>query len=142
MQPSGTASKISQLGKAVNRYPLERFSSKLLPRWGPVRRLELVEIHEQQWFPQQLRDGVTNILQSVLNLGGYVELVTPLLASALRRTKARRVVDLCAGSGGPWMRLDRLLENHVSICLTDKFPSTVSSERLGRAMKLCIEYAR
>jgi hypothetical protein len=108
-----------------------------------VRRLELVEIHEQQWFPQQLREGVTDILQGDLNLAGYVELVAPLLRSALKRTNARRVVDLCAGSGGPWMRLHRLLESDVSsVCLTDKFPNTVSSERLDRATKLQIDYAR
>ena len=96
-----------------------------------IRRIRLIEFHEQAWFPKALRDDVTNILRVLLNWLRYAEAVAPLLARAMSRSGKRHVVDLCSGSGGPWRELLPLLatDQAVSVVLTDKFPNFSAAER-------------
>ena len=98
-------------------------------------RLHLFEIHEQPWFPQSLRDAVTDSLQVVLNCTLYHKQIAPLLRSAMDRAGANRCVDLCSGGGGPWFRLVQLLgaQQDSSVCLTDIRPNHRSFCRLQSA---------
>lgn len=111
-------------------------------------RLRLIEFHEQPWFPQLLRDAVTDVLQLLLNLLRYAELVAPVLAEALRRSGKRQVVDLCSGSGGPWRELVALLgkDQPVSVLLTDKFPNCSAADQIdsatGNSIVFCKQVVR
>jgi len=107
-------------------------------------RPRLFELHEQSWFPQYLRDAVTDILQSILNCSRYHELIAPLLTTALKRAPTRRIIDLCSGSGGPWFHLLPILDldQQVSISLTDKFPHRSQFDRLELAGGHEIEFCR
>lgn len=91
-----------------------------------------MEIHDQLWCPVSLRDALTDNLQFYLNLGNHYAPVVPLLRRALKRTGARRIVDLCSGGGGPWLRLHRALdaegEQAIDVVLTDKFPNHAALE--------------
>jgi hypothetical protein len=90
------------------------------------------EFHDQKWFPKSLRDGVTDALQFILNLGGIYRPIVPLLNKAVEASGAERIVDLCSGGGGPWLWLYRLLRvgngRGVEVCLTDKFPNVTAFE--------------
>jgi hypothetical protein len=49
-----------------------------------------------------------------------------MLQRALEATQSTAIVDLCSGSGGPWLDLSQKLQQNkiaYSICLTDKFPN-------------------
>jgi hypothetical protein len=93
-------------------------------RKTPLRRPILIEFHEQEWLPQSLRRGVTDVLQEVLNRTGYARRVVPLLKDALKQAETRQVVDLCSGSGGPWPALLPLFQGEMdALWLTDKFPN-------------------
>ena len=70
-----------------------------------MRRLHLAEIEDQSWCPRPVRDAATDYLEFMIRLGNAYAPVAPLLREALRRTGARRIVDLCSGGGGPWPRL-------------------------------------
>ncbi|HET8713150.1 MAG TPA: hypothetical protein VFM23_05645 [Gemmatimonadales bacterium] len=83
-------------------------------------RLHLVEIHDLPWCPPSLRDGLTDFLAFSLNLARAYEPAGPLLRRAVARTGARRIVDLCAGAGGPWSWLGS--EVGVPVILTDLYP--------------------
>jgi len=83
-------------------------------------RLHLVEIHDLAACPPSLRDALTDFLAFTENLAGAYDPVGPLLRRAIERTKARRIVDLCAGAGGPWRRL--AAEIDVPVTLTDLYP--------------------
>jgi hypothetical protein len=83
-------------------------------------RLHLVELHDLPGCPPSLRDGLTDFLAFSLNLARAYEPAGPLLRRALGRTRARRIVDLCSGAGGPWTRLAR--EVRVPVLLTDLYP--------------------
>ncbi len=84
-------------------------------------RLQLVEIHDLPCCPQSLRDALTDFLAFTENFAGAYDPVAPLLRRALERTKARRIVDLCSGAGGPWGRLGPRVG--VPVLLTDLYPA-------------------
>ena len=89
--------------------------------------MQLIEIHDQTWFPRSLRDATTDALQFILNLGNLYKPIVPRLRSGFEDARTHRVVDICSGGGGPWLRLYRIFEEEenfpVEICLTDKYPN-------------------
>lgn len=96
-----------------------------------MRRFHFIEIEDQSWCPEAIRDGITDLLELVLRLGNYYAPAVPLLASALRETESHDVLDLCSGGGGPWLRLigefSDAAPSHV--LLTDKFPPIALAAR-------------
>jgi hypothetical protein len=100
---------------------------------GPARKFggaRFFEFHDQPWFPKSIRDGVTDGLQFILNLGGVYRSIVPRLNEAIEYCAAERVVDLCSGGGGPWLWLYRSLSvrhgTPVTVCLTDKYPNAAA----------------
>ncbi len=97
-----------------------------------MRRLHLIELHEQSWFPAFLRDEVTDTLQCAMNFFKAYSSVAPMLQKVLAATRSGAIVDMCSGGGGPWMDLSpRLHRNgHLSlqILLTDKYPNLAAFE--------------
>jgi hypothetical protein len=119
-----------------------------------MRRLHLIELHEQPWFPSSLRDGITDALQFGLNLVNLYLPIAPLLNSALESAGSRAkfgssnghpsnghqsVVDMCSGGGGPWLELSRTLHSGDGdlparqICLTDKYPNLAAFQNVRAA---------
>jgi hypothetical protein len=94
------------------------------------------EFHDQKWFPNDLRDGVTDGLQFTLSLGRVYRPIVPLLNKAVEASRAKRIVDLCSGGGGPWLWLCRLLRvsggRNIEVCLTDKYPNIAAFENAKR----------
>jgi hypothetical protein len=88
--------------------------------------MRLFEIHDQEWFPQPLRDLTTDALQSTLGLVNLYRPIVGHLRTALVNAGSRTIVDLCSGAGGPLISLARAM-GHVNgapltIYLTDKYP--------------------
>jgi hypothetical protein len=116
--------------KAVLRLTIRagdmQIGSYYLRGQGAMRRPQLIELHEQPWFPLSLRHEITDALQFGLNrLKAYAP-IAPLLQSSLQSTQCRSIVDMCSGSGGPWLDLSRRLQPDVQvfhILLTDKYPN-------------------
>jgi hypothetical protein len=94
------------------------------------------EFHDQKWFPNNLRDGVTDALQFILSLGRIYWPIVPILSKAVEASGTARIVDLCSGGGGPWLWLYRLLRvgngRSITICLTDKYPNIEAFENARR----------
>jgi hypothetical protein len=101
-----------------------------------MRRLHLVELEDEPWCPRPVRDAATDYLEFMIRLGNPYAPVVPLLREALRRTGARRVVDLCSGGGGPWPRLLPELDREgepVEVLLTDLYPNLDALRRVRAA---------
>jgi hypothetical protein len=101
-----------------------------------MRRIQFVELHEQEWLPSSIRDEITDALQFGLNLFNAYAPIAPLLQSALDSTGSQSVVDLCSGSGGPWWDLSRQFSKSgrtLHVWLTDKYPNLTISKTLGAA---------
>lgn len=105
---------------------LERQPRACNKKVGQMRRMHLFELEDLPWFPAPARDAGTDFLRFMLNAADNYAPAAPLLARALRDTAAPRVVDLCAGGGGPWRRMLPALAAHGVTCdvlLTDRFPN-------------------
>lgn len=99
-----------------------------------MRRIQWIELHEQNWFPSFLRDEITDALQFGLNLLKPYLPIAPLLQSALDSTRSRSIVDLCSGGGGPWLDFCRRIHRNTQpfgICLTDKHPNPRAGQNVG-----------
>jgi hypothetical protein len=92
-----------------------------------MRRAQLIELHEQSWFPKFLRDEITDTLQCGMNAFGAYAPVAPLLQTVLNATRSAAIIDMCSGGGGPWLDLSRRLQKgaptSLQILLTDKYPN-------------------
>ncbi len=98
-----------------------------------MRRVQLIEIHDQPWFPSFLRDQVTDDLQLLLNIGKPYGDILPQLREGIECAGADRVLDLCSGAGGPWPWLADALERgglSISVELSDKYPNAEASRRV------------
>ncbi|HEY9839703.1 MAG: class I SAM-dependent methyltransferase [Candidatus Sericytochromatia bacterium] len=105
-----------------------------------MRRCQLLEFEDLDWFPRAIRDGGTACLRALGKAGGMGRFMAPPLAEALRKTGQRRLIDLCSGGAGPLPEVLAALAEaglDVQATLTDKFPnipalSLAAAECAGR----------
>jgi hypothetical protein len=114
-----------------------------------MRRVQLIELHEQPWFPPSLRADVTDALQFGFNLLRAYAPIAPLLQSVIDSTENRTnggqpssgqsIVDMCSGGGGPWLDLAGQLRCRdaggdsagLQVWLTDKYPNLEAFRRVS-----------
>ena len=71
--------------------------------------------------------------------------ISALLQRALDATRSRSIVDVCSGSGGPWLDVSKKLRGNAapySILLTDKFPNLAAFENVKAASANGIDFYR
>lgn len=102
-----------------------------------MRRLHLFEWEDQPWLPKTFRDFITDHLRYTQNepMRHPINVaIAQRLKSLLERVQTRKIVDLCAGSGGAWVRISRILVEElnfpVEIVVTDYFPNVPAFRRL------------
>ncbi len=109
-----------------------------------MRRMQLIEVLDQTWFPRSLRDATTDTLQFILNLGNLYKPIVPRLRKAFEDASTHQVLDLCSGGGGPWTQLYRVFEEEenfpVDISLTDKYPNLGAFEHARTASQNKINF--
>lgn len=108
-----------------------------------IKRLHLFEILDQDWCPQVVRQALTDYLQFVSSAITPYAPTVPILAAALRRTGARRILDLGSGSAGPWFWLQPVLREmglSLTVCLTDKYPNPKIVAELSHQSNQAINY--
>lgn len=90
-----------------------------------VRRLNVIELEDLSACPRAIRDGGTDWLRFVAELTGAFDPVAPKLRAAMDAGGVDRIVDLCSGGGGPWIRLEPVLRESgdVKVVLTDLYPN-------------------
>jgi hypothetical protein len=101
-----------------------------------MRRIDMVELHDHPRFPVFLRNLITEALQALWEIGNSYHPILLRLYASLSATSTAvpaEVLDLCSGSGGPWLRLSRELGRtyrfSVHVCLTDKYPNRRAFEQ-------------
>lgn len=109
-----------------------------------MRRVQLIELHEQPWFPSFLRDEITDTLQNGMNRFGAYAPVVPLLQTVLDATHSAAIIDMCSGGGGPWLDLSRRLQKSapasLQILLTDKYPNLAAFQSASAVSQNHIAY--
>ncbi len=109
-----------------------------------MSRLHLIEIHDQDWCPRVLRDAATDYLQFITHLANPYAPVVDQLRVAVEQSRATRIVDLCSGAGGPWIKLQPLLARDGTssppILLTDRFPNLDAMERMRASTEGLVDF--
>lgn len=107
-----------------------------------MKRFQLIEIGDQDWLPNSLRDALTDYLQFVNNLTQPYTPIIPQLGRALEQTNTRQIIDLCSGGAGPWLSLQPALPKSdlISVRLTDKFPNLPAFQRADSVSQGALEF--
>jgi hypothetical protein len=103
-----------------------------------MKRLRLFELHDQSWFPEVLRELLTDGMSFfAVSLRPYKPVV-PLLLPLIAGMEEKRIVDLCSGAGGParWL-LEECSKaparpSEVRVVLSDKYPNCDAYRELQR----------
>lgn len=101
-----------------------------------MRRRHWFEFHDQDWFPQSLRDGITECLRLYSEQLHFERVIAPVVKDVLALSGRRHIVDICSGSCGPIVPLCRELESsgsQASIIVTDKYPNRAAFARAESA---------
>ena len=102
-----------------------------------MRRREWFELHDHRLYPGFLRDLLTDALEAIWNYTNCYRVIVPRLRLAMTEVGTHRIVDLCSGGGGPWIRLREQFVTaegfEVSVSLTDKYPNERAFTRLCAA---------
>lgn len=108
-----------------------------------MRHVHLFEFTDLAWYPQVFRDIQTDYLQFVATMGAGHENLVPLIIRGLQHAQTTEIVDLCSGGTGPWLRLQKQLEQAgwtVKVKLTDKYPNPKATQVWADAARQGIEY--
>lgn len=99
-------------------------------------RRQLFEFTDLPWCPDKVRRLVTDYLRFALWAIGAHHRIAPVLGTLLRRSGARRIVDLCSGASGPVLAVRGLLAREgldVEVVLTDRYPNLPAWQEVAGA---------
>jgi len=91
-----------------------------------MKRKQLFEFEDQRWFPEFLRNYLTDFLQFVSNKFNVYRGVTSLLSGMISKTQSTKIIDLASGGGGGLLNLVSALEKdhpNLEVVLTDLYPN-------------------
>lgn len=107
-------------------------------------KLRGFEFEDQPWFPEIIRDSMTDYLRFLFQTFKLYQPVLPLLKDALVKTNSHQLLDLCSGSGGA---MEDIFENlkhsfgaDIKITLSDLYPSLLVYQRLNHMTDGGISY--
>lgn len=97
-----------------------------------MARIHLFEFEDQKWFPDFLRNYMTDFLQFLSNKTGMYKPLVPLIEETLKKSSTNTIVDLGSGGGGGLIALNEMLRERIpslKIVLTDFYPNIEAFER-------------
>ena len=97
-----------------------------------MRRVHAFELMDQPWWPSPLRRAATDYLAFVISKAGAFTPLSARLGALVDGAAEPRIVDLCAGSGGPYPALLDAVDaaragRATELVLTDLHPSARSA---------------
>lgn len=99
-------------------------------------RLHLFEWEDFSWFPSAWRDAGTSFLELAVRISGHARLLAPKVEEVLRESGHTKLVDLCAGGGGPLpIVVGELAARGLEVraVLTDLYPNLPAFQRVAAA---------
>lgn len=107
-------------------------------------KLRLFEFEDQKWFPNTLRESMTDYLRYFLTFTNFYKPVTPLLSHCLAHHNERTCIDLCSGGGGAIEAVVKNLKEETNLdvrfVLTDMFPNLTAFEFLKQRIRDRVDY--
>ncbi|MBL0745243.1 class I SAM-dependent methyltransferase [Chryseolinea lacunae] len=107
-----------------------------------MSRIHAFEFEDFPWFPEFLRNYMTDFLQTLANLSDFFKPVVPVIERGLDHSGGNTIIDLASGGGGGLVRLAKHLMTRrpdIDIVLTDYFPN-LDAFRYTAAKLPCFRY--
>jgi hypothetical protein len=99
------------------------------------RRIQLFEFEDLAWFPNTIRESMTDYLRYLITKVDFYRPIVPLIIEGMSKTNTNQIIDLCSGGGGAIEQIRNELsmqsEIKFKIILTDKYPNTSAYEFLS-----------
>ncbi len=101
-----------------------------------MKRIHAFEFEDFKWFPDALRNDMTNYIVAMHRLLNSTPQIASLIKRGMDAGETNKVTDLCSGGAGPMIWVAEELEtNHgvkgLEIKLTDLYPNTTAAERIN-----------
>ena len=100
-----------------------------------MRRIHLFEFEDQKWFPEFLRNYMTDFLQFLANKTKLYVPAVPIIEKGLIACETNQIIDLASGGGGGLISLNKELSAgnpKLKILLTDYYPNSNAFEYTKR----------
>ena len=86
-------------------------------------RFDLFEFEDQKWFPEVIRNCITDLLDFSARKLDFYKPVFPIIKKALEKSEKKVIIDFCSGSSGGILKINEYLkknyEQNFNIILTD-----------------------
>lgn len=105
-----------------------------------MKRIQLFEFEDFNWFPKPIRTGMTNLLVVLHKLFGTHEVLTNLITTVKKKHHFSQIIDLGSGSGGVMPEVIKNLNkeqttNKLKLILTDLHPNPKLVKRVNSEHK-------
>lgn len=105
----------------------------------------LFEFEDFTWFPNTIRESMTDYLRYLISLVQFYQPIIPLILEGMKKTQTNQIIDLCSGGGGSieqvFEGMKKQSEKPVNIILTDKFPNISAYTFLEKKSEGGISYS-
>lgn len=92
-----------------------------------MKRVQLFEFEDFDWFPSKIRTGMTHVLVVFLRLMGTAKVLAILLQKAKSKLSFKQIVDLGSGSGGVMPEAVKVMneseDEQTKLILSDLHPN-------------------
>lgn len=93
-----------------------------------MKRIQLFEFEDYSWFPNWLRNCMTNLIVVFHKMMSVSEVLAYLMARVLKENSLSKIIDLGSGSGGAMPEVLSALHEmddlkHVELVMTDLYPN-------------------
>lgn len=92
-----------------------------------MRRFHLVEFEDYPWFPNAVRDGITDYLRFFVSLLDLYKPVVPFIKELLVKSNSNIIIELGSCGGGGMEKvishLEKIYDGNTKVILTDFFPN-------------------
>jgi len=99
----------------------------------------LFEFEDLAWFPNTIRESMTDYLRYLITKVDFYRPIVPLIIEGMNNSGANQIIDLCSGGGGAIEQIQNELSAQsgmeIKIILTDKFPNTSAYQYLSAKTK-------
>ncbi|TYA78439.1 hypothetical protein [Seonamhaeicola marinus] len=101
-----------------------------------MKRKELFEFEDFNWFPESIRTGLTNLILVFHKMMGTTEVLATLIGNLRAQLKFDTIVDMGSGSGGPMPNVVKAMNENSSdtilnLLLTDLHPNKALVEKIN-----------
>lgn len=70
-----------------------------------MKRLHLFEFEDQEWFPELIRNYMTDYLQIIATTMNFYESVIPIIQKGVEKSGTNLIIDMASGGGGGWLAI-------------------------------------